>query len=101
MNQHHIKPNYDSKMIIDVTPESAKWQYLSFQVVKIGAGETHTVTTPGIEMAIVPLYGSGEMAVKGGETYSVSRKNPFDEMPHILYLPPGHEVEITGGGKRI
>ncbi|MFK7804859.1 MAG: 5-deoxy-glucuronate isomerase [Anaerolineae bacterium] len=96
MNKHHIKPNHDSKMIIDVTPESAEWDYLSFAVVKIGAGETHSVSTPGIEMAIVPLVGSGTMAVAGGETYAVSRKNPFDEMPHILYLPPGHEVEITG-----
>lgn len=97
MSEHHIKPNHDSKMIMDVTPESAGWQYLSFQVVKIGAGESHVITTPGIETAVVPQYGGGTLAVTDGETFTVSRKNPFDEMPHILYVPPGHEVTITGG----
>ena len=99
MSEHHIKPNHDSKMIMDVTPKSAGWQYLSFQVVKIEAGETHQVSTPGVEMAIVPLYGGGTFHVKDGEAYTVSRKNPFDEMPHILYVPPGHEVTIEGGAQ--
>ena len=92
MNNHHIKPNHDQKMIIDVTPESAEWQYLSFHVVKLEAGDSHAVSTPGVEMAIVPLVGNGRFVVANGETYDVSRKNPFDEMPHILYLPPGHDV---------
>lgn len=97
MSKHHIKPNRDETMMIDVTPESAGWDYLSFQVVQLKAGESHQVSTPGVEMAIVPLYGGGEFQVADGETFAISRKNPFDEMPHILYVPPGHEVTIAAG----
>lgn len=97
MNDHHIKPNIEKKLIVDVTPESAGWDYLSFHVVRLAGGETHSVTTEGVETAIVPLFEVGTLAVRGGETHAVSRTNPFDEMPHILYVPPGHTVDITAG----
>lgn len=97
MAQHHIKPDHKAHMPINVTPETAGWRYLSFHVVKIKAKESHQINTDGVETALVPLYGSGVFKVKDGESYPVSRKNPFDEMPHILYAPPGHKIEVEGG----
>lgn len=98
MNNHHIKPELGSKILIEVTPESAGWQYLGFQVVKLRAGENHQVSTAGIEMALVPLYGAGTFRVDN-EVYSVSRTSPFAEMPHILYVPPGHEVQVEAAAE--
>lgn len=95
--KHHIKPNHDDKILISVTPESAAWRDLSYHVVRLDPGESHHVSTPGLEMAIVPLVGNGRFSVKNGDIYAVSRANPFDEMPHILYVPPGHDVTIDAG----
>ncbi|MDJ0757535.1 MAG: 5-deoxy-glucuronate isomerase, partial [Ardenticatenaceae bacterium] len=63
MAQHLIKPDHEAQMLIDVTPETAGWRYLSFHVVKIEAKESHQINTDGVETALVPLYGSGVFKV--------------------------------------
>lgn len=98
MENHLVKPQKNSKMLIDVTPKSAGWRYLSFHVVKLAAGDVHTIYSEGVETAVVPLIGQGQFDVSGEKSFSISRKNPFDEMPHILYLPPGYEVAVTADG---
>ena len=39
---HHIAPTTDGTVRVDVTPASAGWRYLSFAVVELAAGQTHT-----------------------------------------------------------
>jgi 5-deoxy-glucuronate isomerase len=90
---HHIKPNA-SGTLVETTPASAGWKNLGFKVVKLNANESINVSSEGNEIAVVPLRGSATLAV-AGQTFTVSRKNVFEEVPHVLYVPPKHELTIT------
>ncbi len=92
--EHLIHPNDDSTVLIEVTPTSAKWDYLSFKVVSLKAGQNHTEYTAGNEIALVPLKGKGLLTV-GDTQFSVARQGVFTEMSHVLYVPPGHTVNVT------
>jgi len=95
---HHIKPTPHSPIAIAVTPESVAWTYLSFRVVLLKSGETYSETTDGREVALVPLSGSGRVTV-GGQTFELAREGVFSEMPQVLYVPPGHEIQVETGNE--
>ncbi|MGB1285297.1 MAG: 5-deoxy-glucuronate isomerase, partial [Aggregatilineales bacterium] len=40
------------------------------------------------------LSGAGNISV-GDENFAIARKGVFEEMPHILYVPPGHDFTVT------
>lgn len=92
-NNHLIKPNKGSTVQIDVTPASAGWDYLSYKVVSLKAGETHTHQTAGNEIALTLLSGSGQLSI-GDQQYDVARKGVFDELGPVLYAPPQHELSV-------
>ncbi len=93
-HEHLIKSNDDEQIVMDITPESANWKFLSYRIVQLSAGESYSHDTEGTEIALVPLSGSGDLAVEG-QNFSVSRKGVFDEMPHVLYLPPRQSLTVT------
>ncbi|MEO1286165.1 MAG: 5-deoxy-glucuronate isomerase, partial [Chloroflexota bacterium] len=93
-NPHLIKSDYDKTIVIDVTPENANWDYLSYRIVNLKAGESYTHNTDNTEIALVPLSGKGTLSV-GEETFTIARKGVFEELPHVLYVPPQHTVEVT------
>ncbi|HTC85569.1 MAG TPA: 5-deoxy-glucuronate isomerase [Candidatus Acidoferrum sp.] len=84
----HVRPAPGPGTLIDITPESVGWRYLSFRVLSLAPGETVTGDTAGSEMAIVPLGGAGWFEF-GGQRHPVSRRDVFSEKPHVAYLPPG------------
>lgn len=94
MSEHLIKSNDNQQIVMDITPESAEWDYLSYRIVRLSAGETYSHNTDGIEIALVPLEGAGDLTV-GEQTFSVSRTSVFEELPHVLYVPPDNEVNVT------
>jgi len=94
MKEHLIKPNYNSEILIGVTPESAGWDYLSFKVVALKAGEKHEQATGGNEVALVPLIGQATLTANE-EQFEVLRQGYFEDPPHILYAPPGTAVTVT------
>jgi 5-deoxy-glucuronate isomerase len=93
----HVRPGSRPGTLLEITPESAGWRYLSFRVVALAPGETVEGDTAGNEIAVVPLAGSGWFGF-GGETHPVSRRDVFTEKPHVAYLPPGTTYSIGGTG---
>ncbi|MEM7533772.1 MAG: 5-deoxy-glucuronate isomerase [Chloroflexota bacterium] len=91
--EHLIKPDYAQTNVMDVTRESAKWDYLTFRIVKLQPGESYSQSTGGDEIALVPLEGAATLSASG-QSWSVSRENVFTQMPHVLYVPPGQEVSV-------
>lgn len=91
---HLIKPDYNSTNVITVTPETAGWEYLSFQVVQLKKGEKHEIVTGGLEIALVPLQGAGVLAASGQE-WKTSRESVFTQMPDVLYVPPGETIHVS------
>lgn len=91
--EHLIRPNLDSSLVIDVTPASAGWDYLSFKVIALRAGQSYGQRTGDTEVALVPLAGKGVFKV-AGERFEIARRGVFAEIPHVLYVPPGREITI-------
>ena len=93
-NGHLLHSNVDQQIVLDVTPASAGWQYLSYRIVKLQAGEQYLHDTNNTEAALVPLHGEGNISL-AGEQYLISRKGVFTELPSVLYVPPGNQLQIT------
>lgn len=93
-DQHLIKSDYNQTKVIDVTPLSAGWEYLSFRVIKLRKGEIYEEETGGREMALVPLQGAGVLKADGRE-WQTKRESVFTQMPDVLYVPPGKQIKAT------
>lgn len=94
---NHLKSNYDGMIVLDVTPESANWQYLSFRVVRIEAQQVYLHQTERTELALVPLEGAGAIQTSAGD-FALSRVGVFQEKPSVLYIPPGQEFGVVSDG---
>ena len=81
---------------LEVTPETADWRFLSFAVVHLQAGASHSDQRADQETAIVPLSGSG-VVTAGGQTFEIGRTSVFEQMPEIVYVTPGDEISIASG----
>ena len=90
---NHLKSNLDSMIMLDVTPESAGWQYLSYRVIRLRGEQVYLHRTEGAELALVPLEGSGVVGTAAGD-FALQRAGVFAEKPSVLYVPPGHEFGV-------
>ena len=93
MMQHHLKSNYDEMIVLDVSPELAGWDYLSFRIVKIQNKQVYMHSTDHTEAALVPLFGQGTVRVNG-ERFELSRAGVFEQKPQVLYVPPGGHIGV-------
>jgi 5-deoxy-glucuronate isomerase len=81
--------------IIEVTPESAGWDYVGLIVQDIPAGGTWNYVTEQDEVCIVPLRGTA-IITSGDDEWTVSRPGTmFDGKPTSLYLPLGSSFTAT------
>jgi len=94
MHNHHLKPDNRSTVRISVTPESAGWRFLSFEVIALKAGETLVRESGSNEVALTVLEGSARVDVSG-ETFQISRRGVFGEMATVLYAPPRKRLTLT------
>lgn len=90
---HLIHPRKSTKQSVDITTESAGWEYLTFSVVAMRSGETIAFNSAKNELAIVPLNGRVKATINR-EVFEFGRRGVFVELPRVLYVPPGHELEI-------
>lgn len=93
-NPHLITPDTSSAVRMAITPQSAGWTYLSFAIVYLEPGASHTHLLTDEETAVVPLEGSAGVHI-GDISTVLGRSSVFDEMPKIGYAPPGTPIEIT------
>jgi 5-deoxy-glucuronate isomerase len=78
-----------------VTPETAKWEYTSFDVYRIGPGQRISGRNDGKEICAVVISGAALLSVDGdvlGKTGS--RLSPFDGRPWAFYAPLDSSWEI-------
>jgi 5-deoxy-glucuronate isomerase len=85
-----IAPNFNNGEYVQVTPQSAQWNYLSFGARKMKRGEKWDFETHENELALVLLGGTCDITSHIGKWTEVGRRpNVFAGMPYTLYLPPG------------
>jgi 5-deoxy-glucuronate isomerase len=76
-----------------VTPASAGWSYVGFEVVD-GTVERDTGDR---ELCVVVLSGGCRVSSRFGEWELGGRADPFSALPDAAYLPPGTQVTLSGG----
>jgi 5-deoxy-glucuronate isomerase len=85
-----VKPTLGSKdgWVHRVTPDSAGWSYVGFDVFDLAPGQVLQRNTGDREMCLVLLSGRAAMSV-GGQDFGTlgERENPFEGAPWSLYVP--------------
>jgi 5-deoxy-glucuronate isomerase len=77
-----------------VTPESAGWSFVGFDVVAL-RGE-HAVELGDRELCAVVVEGRCDVRSEHGEWRGLGRPDPFSGPPDAAYLPPRTRVVLSG-----
>lgn len=91
--EHRIRTNHANKVRVEVIPQAIGWRYLRFKVVALAAGQCHAEQTGTDEVALVPLLGQASVRV-GRERFEIARRGVFEQMPCVLYVPPGEDLLV-------
>jgi 5-deoxy-glucuronate isomerase len=87
--------------VLTVTPESASWDYVGFQVYRMRAGQSLQQDTGSNEVCLVILSGKANVATAEESWSGIgSRLNIFEQVPPFsVYVPSGdrYSVEAVSG----
>jgi 5-deoxy-glucuronate isomerase len=87
LRPNRLKPG-EAGEVISLTPERAGWQYISFGVRRLRAGDRLSAETGDTETALLVLGGECEVESTAGAWKGLGRRrHVFDGLPHALYLP--------------
>jgi 5-deoxy-glucuronate isomerase len=83
-------------LVVSVTPESAGWKYVGFEVFRLTGGAALERATAGREVCVVMLAGLADISAGGREWRRVGgRDSVFDGPPDAVYAPPGGSLVVT------
>jgi 5-deoxy-glucuronate isomerase len=83
-----------------VTPESARWSYVGFEVYELRRGDGVRQSTGSREACVVMLSGQADIGVGSHAWREVgSRNSVFDGTPDAVYAPPRQPLEITASSE--
>jgi 5-deoxy-glucuronate isomerase len=82
-----------------ITPESAGWTYVGFEVYRLADGRTVAQETGGREACLVLVSGLARIAA-GDQEFGVvgGRASPFEGAPHSVYVPAHSRWTVTAEG---
>jgi 5-deoxy-glucuronate isomerase len=81
--------------LLHLPREKAEWEWMSFFVRRLAAGDVYRAETNGEEAAFVLLGGICAADWGRGAQRIGKRKNVFDGYPYAVYLPTGNAVSFT------
>ncbi len=94
-----IRPRNDAddpNLLLSITPERAGWEFISFQVRRLNAGETWRFATGENELALVNMTGRYSVESSRGAWHGIGgRAGVFAGAAHALYLPRRTEFTVT------
>jgi 5-deoxy-glucuronate isomerase len=80
---------------LEVTQESADWDWCSLRVFSLDAGGSHHFRTGDEEMFVLPLSGSATVDCDG-ETFELQgRRDVFSRVTDCVYVPRDADVVVT------
>ncbi|WP_114010001.1 5-deoxy-glucuronate isomerase [Cohaesibacter intestini] len=85
------RPQATHGKVQEITPESAGWRYVGFDVHKLHAGEVASGETGDQEVMLVMVEGKAQFDAAGQSWGELGdRMNVFEKIPpHCLYIPNG------------
>ena len=96
MSHLKVKPQGTSGRVTHVTPESAGWTYVGFDMHRLKPGETVAAKTGTRETCLVFVTGKGKVTAGGDALGELGqRMSPFEGKPWSVYLPEGSDWSVT------
>ena len=96
----HAAPAPDPEgRLLSVTPDSAGWSHVGFEVVELAPGQVTERHTGERELCLVVVAGSCHVRSEHGDWTDLGRRpDPFAGLPDAAYLPPGTGFVLEGAG---
>jgi 5-deoxy-glucuronate isomerase len=86
--------------ILQVTPASAGWEHVGFEVLSLDGGVSAQRACGQREVCVVVIAGSADVRSEHGDWRELGgRADPWAGRPDAAYLPPGSSFEISGRGE--
>lgn len=99
MPQLLVKPAAESGRVIHVTPASAGWRYVGFDVHRLRAGESASGGEPGREACLTLLTGRAQVSVDDRDLGVLGeRKSVFEGPGWSVYVPAGARWRVVAEG---
>ena len=96
MSKLLVKPQGRSGRVSHVTPETAGWTYVGFDLHRLQAGQTISGETGGNEVCLVFVTGKGKVKANGEDLGVLGeRMSPFEGKPWSVYVPDGSNWSVT------
>lgn len=96
---HGSKAPAADGLVISVSPQSARWSYVGFEVYHLDSGVALKPRMEGRELCAVILSGQAEVEVGREQSMRLgSRTNVFEGPPDAVYVPPSHEPFFASVG---
>jgi 5-deoxy-glucuronate isomerase len=93
-----VRPSADGTL--SVSPQSAGWRYIGFEVLVLRDGASAERDTDDRELCAVVVQGTAHVSSAHGEWRDLGgRADPWAGPPDAAYLPPGTQVTIEGEGE--
>ena len=93
-----VKPDLSAgaPQVHRITPESAGWRYVGFEVLDLAPGQTLARSLPEREQCLVLLSGRATVRVDATDFGAIgARESPFGGKPFAVYVPPRAEVRLA------
>lgn len=89
MSKLLVRPHRDSHgRIVHVTPQSAGWRYVGFDLHRLNPGDVACGETLGREVCLVFVTGKGTVEASGHDLGVLGeRMSPFEGKPWSVYIP--------------
>ncbi len=96
MSKLLVKPKRTTGLVASVTPKSAGWKYVGFDLHRLKKGETASGTSGNCELCLVFVTGRGNTTADGVPLGLLGKRmSPFDGAPWSVYLPAGTSWSVT------
>jgi 5-deoxy-glucuronate isomerase len=91
-----VKPEKGTGRVSHITPQSAGWTYVGFDLHRMKPGETVSAATGDREVCLVFVTGKGTAKASGKDFGLLGeRMSPFEGKPWSLYVPQGSNWSVA------
>jgi 5-deoxy-glucuronate isomerase len=95
MSRLRLRPTSSQGQVLSITPQSAGWTYVGFDLHRLKAATRTAGITGEREICLVFVTGTGRVTVDGLDLGHVGeRMSPFEGKPWSIYLPPGSHWSV-------
>jgi 5-deoxy-glucuronate isomerase len=96
MSKLRLRPSSENGRVLHVTPQSAGWTFVGFDVWKLAAGGAAAGCEADRECCLVFVAGKGRVSVDGKDLGELGqRMTPFEGKPWSVYVPAGARWAVT------